>query len=60
MNLRCPHCGDTFTAELEYTPYAHSEHRDHTGYACDNWECGAEWNNQGGPTKPSKLTTETP
>jgi hypothetical protein len=52
--LRCPTCGDEITAELVYTA-SYSEHRDLTGYECDNYECGAEWDQWGGVTVPSKL-----
>jgi hypothetical protein len=46
--LRCTSCGSTITPVLEYTPMAYSEHRDHTGYECD--ECPASWDKRGEPT----------
>lgn len=55
-DLRCPACGDTFTAILEYTARgSYSEHRDLTGYECDNYDCLAEWDQHGTLRQPSKL-----
>lgn len=55
-NLVCPACGDTFSAILEYTGYSHSEHRDLSGYECDNYDCLAEWDSRGQLRQSSKLS----
>lgn len=47
--LRCTFCGDEITPTLEYRPGSYSEHRDHTGYECD--DCPAEWDKHGNVTK---------
>jgi hypothetical protein len=49
--LRCPVCGDELSPVLEYTGVAHSEHRDFTGYECDNYRCGAAWDARGNVTR---------
>lgn len=49
--IACPYCGSPIEARLEYTGWAHSEHRDLTGYECESYECWAEWDAQGKPTK---------
>lgn len=54
-DLRCPVCWDPLTALLAYTGHGYSEHRDHTGYECDNFRCGAEWDAAGRNTVPSML-----
>lgn len=57
MNLGCPFCGSTFTANLEYTA-RYSDHRDLTGYECDNYACDARWDKNGNLTRPSKHATQ--
>jgi hypothetical protein len=44
--LRCPYCGGTFETVLEYTA-RYSEHRDLTGFECENYECDAAWKPNG-------------
>lgn len=46
--LTCTACGAQVSPLLEYTGHAYSEHRDHTGYECD--ECPATWDKWGAPT----------
>lgn len=53
--LRCPFCRSEFSPILEYTVHSYSEHRDLTGYECDNYDCGAEWDRRGNLTIPSSL-----
>lgn len=55
-DLVCPYCGDPFETELAYTGGSHSEHRDHTGFACENYLCDARWANDGTLVRPSKLS----
>lgn len=50
--LRCPACGSTLAPTLEYAGGSYSEHRDHTGYECD--ECPAAWDKNGDPTPPER------
>lgn len=50
LPLRCLYCGDEITPVLEYTA-SYSEHRDHTGYECDNYRCDARWDKRGNPTE---------
>jgi hypothetical protein len=45
--LVCPYCGNDIEVELTYTSMAYSEHRDLTGFECENWECNARWDNCG-------------
>lgn len=47
--LRCTFCGSEITPILEYRIRSYSEHRDHTGYECD--DCPAEWDKHGNVTK---------
>jgi hypothetical protein len=53
--LVCTFCEGQISPTLEYTPRPYSEHRDHTGYECDNFRCGAEWDAAGRNTVPSML-----
>lgn len=55
-DLVCPYCGDTFETELQYRVGSYSEHRDHTGFGCDNYLCDARWANDGQLVRPSKLS----
>lgn len=52
--LRCPYCGEEISAELTYTAQ-YSEHRDLTGFECDNYRCDARWGPRGGVERVSKL-----
>lgn len=54
MNLRCTFCGGEFSPVLEYTGMSYSEHRDLTGYECDDYNCGAEWDKFGNVTTEGK------
>lgn len=54
--LRCGYCTvGKIDPILEYSGYAHSEHRDCTGFECDH--CGAEWDRDGDPRKGSHAAT---
>jgi hypothetical protein len=55
LALRCPYCGGEIEAELTYTGYAYSEHRDLTGYECENYTCNARWDKRGQPERGSQL-----
>lgn len=55
--LRCTACGSTLSPLLEYTSGSYSEHRDHTGYECD--DCFATWDKRGEPT-PAKQPEQPP
>lgn len=55
MNIVCPFCKGEISPVLEYTGHAYSEHRDFTGYECDEYKCGAEWNSRGIMTTPSRI-----
>ncbi len=49
--LRCTVCGGPISAVLTYnSAFTYSEHRDLTGYECDDYACGAEWDKNGEPT----------
>jgi len=52
--LRCPYCGAKIEADLQYTEWFGSDHRDLVGYDCDDWDCNAAWDPDGNPTRPSK------
>jgi hypothetical protein len=43
--LVCTFCEGQISPTLEYTPRPYSEHRDHTGYECD--DCTATWSQAG-------------
>jgi len=47
MNIRCPYCSGQISATLEYTGSGYSDHRDQTGFECDNYSCGATWDRNG-------------
>jgi sarcosine oxidase delta subunit len=55
LPLRCPYCGSEIEAELTYSGYAYSEHRDLTGYECESFACDARWDKRGEPERGSKL-----
>lgn len=57
LDILCPYCGSRFEAILEYVPGSYSEHRDHNGYECENYQCGAQWDNQGYATKGPRENT---
>jgi len=57
-DIRCPYCKSEIETVLEYTGHAYSEHRDLTGFNCDNWECDAEWDKRGKLRKESKLVVK--
>lgn len=44
-SLVCTFCAGQISPTLEYTPRSYSEHRDHTGYECD--DCAATWDTTG-------------
>jgi hypothetical protein len=56
VKLRCPYCGEPFEVLLEYSGGSHSEHRDLTGFNCENYACDALWDRFGELTRPSKLS----
>jgi hypothetical protein len=49
--LRCPYCGCALEVDLEYTGFAHSDHRDHVGYECEDARCYAHWDKDGNPDR---------
>lgn len=51
LPIRCPYCGSEIEAELSYTGGAYSEHRDLTGYECENYACYARWDKRGDPER---------
>lgn len=55
--LACPYagCGGELVPQLEYTGYAHSEHRDFEGTEC--YRCLAEWNKDGSPRRGPHAAT---
>ena len=58
LDLRCPYCHDEITPDLEYRPGSYSEHRDHVGYECDNYQCDARWDKFGVAERVSKLVAQ--
>lgn len=49
-SLVCTFCAGEISPTLEYTPHSYSEHRDHTGYECD--DCPAAWDKTGEVVTP--------
>jgi hypothetical protein len=54
-DLRCPYCGDFISIKNRWVGPAYASYEAHTGYECDNYQCGAEWDTIGKATVDSRI-----